>query len=426
MLDCIGRGSQNCSQPPPRLAWTERRGPGDYTHMRGADAELWAMLMKDLVLLRHLMLASSACSEARRALGLVKRLRLETAAQCDARISRLFKSVTSVTVCFIRKATLADTLAANPEATADEGVEGETDEHETEDMRARRCNDGAGLGTLEVADELMAEQLPFALSPMPVRTLEFARHWHSEDSTDQVLSAVVKLLMGISSASAAGALPNLHYVGPCGLTMCSLTRPAWRDNAHHRARHPNGSAAAEPLPAAVERVFELERSWPRCLCASLLRGWPMDNLFEAVCLRDRLELCTECSHCLDVMMRRGFDLNARCRLFDMPEWIADVNYADLTMTMGELFSCSPSYFDVAYVRRGKDMVKHSGWQDTDVVYPWEDEVISEMITRGGEVGPALRQAAASGRLRSFLVDGPDDLSDLDEMQMVDRVVNGAM
>ena len=233
------------------------------------DAELWAMLMKDILSMPQLLRMGSVCREARRALGLVQCLYVEAAAQCDVRLTRLFSSVTTVYVKFIRKASLAETLAANPQSVhceADVGASEETNQVSVADQMnvALRCNYGGGLGVLEVADEEMVARLAFALAPMPLRQLRLSA-WQHEDATDQVLAVTAALILGVCNARAAGALQDLYYIGPLGHTHCSFTRPKWRHDAQSHARRPHGSGSEPvPLPAEVEHAFEQEHNPNPC------------------------------------------------------------------------------------------------------------------------------------------------------------------
>ena len=123
--------------------------------------------------LRVLMRVSSVCQNARLALGHVRRLRLESAAECHVRALRLLPCVVFVdVVCFQRPVGLEEVAA----------------------------------------DEAMARRLPYALSALPRLEAIDTDFEGCEDCTHQVTRTFKRCLLSIGDARLSGLLPALQFV----------------------------------------------------------------------------------------------------------------------------------------------------------------------------------------------------------------------
>ena len=118
----------------------------------------------------------------------------------------------------------------------------------------------------------------------------------------------------------------------------------------------------------------------RCFCETMKRSWPVYSLLEFA-WKDG-GFCGTPLDFIDAAMRQGLDLNAPTRRWYPRE--------------GGMFPQRPTNFELmAAMWIGK---RQDGfyWRYDSI------DLVEQLIQRGGRVGPALRDAIASGRMRAFL------------------------
>jgi len=300
---------------------------------------------------RQLLQVSVICKEARCALQYVRLIHVDRAEELDVRVLKHFVGATTLSVSARRNVSRAEALAAN---------------HLPADFQFSYVG-AVGAERFDwIYDEDIARRLPHALSALPLlEHLQFSDSWHFQEDPDQVCRAVLHALEGIADNRLAGGLAKLRMVDFCGYTCCMKERVAnaeEHDHVHwnHGLEEP-GSLAA------------------RCFCETMKQAWPVDSLLKFAW--NGKGFCGTPLDFVDAAMRQGLDLNAPTRIWKGPT---------------NMFPQRPTNFElIALVWIGK---RQDGfyWRYDSI------DLVEQLVQRGGRVGPALRDAIVSGRMRAFL------------------------
>ena len=310
----------------------------------------------------HVLLrVSSTCRAARHALRLVQEIRLASASECDTRILAHLVSVCYVEVCCIHNATLAETMALNS------GIE-------EKDLQ--------GLRT-QVADTEMTRRLPFALCALPrcayIEVMGFEGY---EDSLEQITFVFKEFMHALCDARAAGQLRALRLVHHGCLDCEDL---AFRATSSRRV-------AGNWLPLAAD---VLKARGGRCMCDKLLRHMPPHNILLYLELHD---LCADPAERVRALLR-SVEVNEPVPKAPDGVWCPSSGCGNLleskpgSIDFVPLFrsdSLRPTYFDCCFA----SCVNSEDY----------DTGIAVLISAGGRPGPALREAAQSGRMKRLIIE----------------------
>ena len=299
---------------------------------------------------RQLLQVSVLCKEARRALQYVRLIHVDRAEELDVRVLKHFVGARTLSVSGRRNVSRAEVLAAN---------------HLPADFQFSYVG-AVGEEFNWIYDEAIARRLPHALSALPLlEHLQFSDSWHFQEDPDQVCRAVLHALEGIADNRLAGGLAKLRIVDFCGYTCCMKERVA---NAEEHTHVHWNHGLEEPGSLAA-----------RCFCETMKQAWPVDSLLKFAW--NGKGFCGTPLDFVDAAMRQGLDLNAPTRIWKRPT---------------NMFPQRPTNFElVALVWIGK---RQDGfyWQHDSI------DLVEQLVQRGGRVGPALRDAIVSGRMRAFL------------------------
>ena len=301
---------------------------------------------------RQLLQVSVICKEARCALQYVRLIHVDQAKELDVRVLKHFVGATTLSVSARRNVSRAEALAAN---------------HLPADFQFSYVG-AVGAERFDwIYDEDIARRLPHALSALPLlEHLQFSDSWHFQEDPDQVCRAVLHALEGIADNRLAGGLAKLRIVNLGGYTCCMTTRVA--DAEEHDWVHYNHGLEESGSLAA------------RCFCETMKRSWPVDSLLEFA-WKDG-GFCGTPLDFIDAAIRQGLDLNAPTRRWYLRE--------------GGMFPQRPTNFELlaaTWIGKRQDGFY---WRYDSI------DLVEQLIQRGGRVGPVLRDAIASGRMRAFL------------------------
>ena len=241
-------------------------------------------------------------------------------------------------------------------------------------------DDGGGdaAGPIQIAGEAMARRLPFALCALPFCEELDVDYPGCEDSTHQQTHVFKTFVLALCNACESGQLARLRFVEHAYLD-CART---------HRVIDVDA-----PNPTQVRDEG--------CMCADLLRSMPTRNLINYI---EEHGLCANQTDIVRAVLRRNTAMDAQLepsKLWPGPQIFRRIDAVPDEAGAGRqvavpLFSAAehPSCYDCCLA-----VCCMMCW---DLGAPPELDNPITLLWESGRPGPALLDAARSGRLEEFV------------------------